>query len=80
MMFSDGNGGWYPWAGVLMVETLTLRTPVDRGAVFPFQGLGSGRQGPAPHDPEQVLKERFAGGEIEPEECRLVREPVNTRG
>jgi hypothetical protein len=80
MMFHDGNGGWCPWMGVLMVAaTFTGWAPISRGAVFLGRGSGSGGRGFVQPDPEQIVKEGFAPGEIDPEEFRRLRESVSTK-
>jgi uncharacterized membrane protein len=80
MMFRDGNGGWCPWMGVLMVAaTLTYWALISRGAVFLVRGSGSEGQGFVQPDPEHLMKEGFAPGEIDPEEFRRLRESVSTK-
>ena len=79
MMFWYGNGGWHPWMALLVfVGMLLFWALVVWGAFTLFRGSGGGGQGTARPDPEQILKERLARGEIDPEEYGRLRELINS--
>lgn len=76
MMLWYGNGGWHPWVAVVMwVGMLVFWALVIWGAVTLFRGSGRGHP-PGPSDPEQILKERLARGEIDVEEYERRRDLI----
>jgi len=80
MMFYNGNDGWHPWMVALMlVGMLLFWALVVWGAIALFRGSGSGNRGAAPSDPEQILKERLARGEIDKEEYQRLRGLVRSK-
>jgi putative membrane protein len=71
MMWSNGMG-WGGW----IVMTLTLVafwSLVVFAAIAIFRGDRESRTGPRERDPEQILDERFARGDIEAEEYHARR-------
>lgn len=77
MMFWYGNGGWHPWMAILLfLGMLVFWALVVWGAITLFRS--SGGRGTAHPDPEQILKERLARGEIDSEEYRRLRELIKS--
>jgi len=82
MMFWDGNGGgvWHPWVMVLMwVGFLLFWMLVIWGGIALFR---SSERRPPPTDlgpdPERILKERLARGEIDREQYEQLRQVVRS--
>jgi putative membrane protein len=74
MMFWNGNGGWNPWMIALMwFGMLVFWALVAWGIVALIQSSGGQARGLTPADPEQILKERLARGEITMEEYERLR-------
>ena len=70
-MWDGGYGGWGGW--VMLILTLIFVVAVIVGVIFLARGLGAGGQSPASglgsgESPRDILKRRYAAGEIEREE------------
>lgn len=65
MYWSDGHGGIMGWGWLLMVPFWAL---VIFGAVILFRRIASGDAGGTRRTPLDILKERYARGEIGKEE------------
>ena len=71
-MYYD-NGAWHPWVAALMwVGMILFWAFVVFGVVWLIRGSGQGQSTPqvAPPDPERILQERLARGEIDGDEYR----------
>ena len=74
MMYYD-NGAWHPWVAALMWAGMILFWAfVIFGVVWLVRSSGpsqsSGTANPPPPDPERILQERLARGEIDTDEYR----------
>ena len=80
MMFWDGNGVWHPWVMVLMwLGFLLFWVLVIWGGIALFRSVERRPPPPPPGpDPERILKERLAKGEIDREQYEKVREVLRT--
>jgi putative membrane protein len=79
MMFWSGNGGWNPWMIALMwFGMLVFWGLVAWGIVALIHSRGWRERGLASPDPERILKERLARGEITTEEYERVRAVVKS--
>ena len=69
MMWWNGGTGWAGWV-VMSVTMIAFWALVVVAVLAIFRGDRATQQrvGPAHHDPEQILDERFARGEIDVEE------------
>ena len=69
MWWFDHGGGWWPW--LMVIPMLVFWGLVIWGIVALARATVQNAGQPRPHpDPEQVLADRFARGEIDADEYR----------
>lgn len=79
MMYWDGNGTWHPWMAALMwLGMILFWAIVVFGVVWFVRSSGVSRQGPEAPDPERILQERLARGEIDGEEFQRRRDLIRS--
>ncbi|MFI4971215.1 MAG: SHOCT domain-containing protein [Hyphomicrobiales bacterium] len=78
MMFWNGNGGWSSWTVALMwFGMLVFWALVAWGVVALVRTSGTNRPASSA-DPEKILKERLARGEITTDEYARLRNVIKS--
>ena len=77
MWWHGGTGGWWMWL-TMMVAMIAFWGVVLWALIAVVRGTG--RTEPSGPDPERVLAERFARGEIDEEEYRRRRDVLVASG
>jgi putative membrane protein len=79
MMWGWQGWSWWGWL-LMMLSMVAFWGLIVWGIVALFRGSGWTRPRPDRRDPEQILAERFAAGEIDEDEYRRRLEVLGSAG